>query len=76
MPETILERLARPGILVADGATGTMLQQAGLTRGVAPGESGAPAYRSQQRLPPLVDFAIPDLQPPILKGGPYGIPIW
>ena len=36
MMETILERLARPGILVADGATGTMLQNVGLMRGVAP----------------------------------------
>ena len=36
MPETILERLARPGVLVADGATGTNLQQMGLARGVAP----------------------------------------
>jgi 5-methyltetrahydrofolate--homocysteine methyltransferase len=29
-------RLAQPGILVADGATGTMLQRAGLPRGMAP----------------------------------------
>ncbi|MCC7353919.1 MAG: homocysteine S-methyltransferase family protein [Anaerolineae bacterium] len=36
MPETILERLSRPGVLVADGATGTNLQQMGLARGVAP----------------------------------------
>lgn len=36
MAETILERLARPGVLVADGATGTNLQQMGLARGVAP----------------------------------------
>lgn len=31
-----IERMAQPGILVADGATGTMLQQAGLPRGCAP----------------------------------------
>lgn len=36
MRETILERLARPGVLVADGATGTNLQRMGLARGVAP----------------------------------------
>jgi 5-methyltetrahydrofolate--homocysteine methyltransferase len=36
MAETILERLARPGVLVADGATGTNLQQMGLARGTAP----------------------------------------
>lgn len=32
----LADRLAQPGILVADGATGTMLQQAGLPRGMAP----------------------------------------
>jgi 5-methyltetrahydrofolate--homocysteine methyltransferase len=31
-----LDRLAEPGILVADGATGTMLQMAGLPRGCPP----------------------------------------
>ncbi len=30
------DRLSQPGILIADGATGTMLQKAGLPRGVAP----------------------------------------
>ena len=30
------ERLSQPGILIADGATGTMLLRAGLPRGVAP----------------------------------------
>jgi methionine synthase I (cobalamin-dependent) len=33
---TLTERLAQPGILIADGATGTMLQRAGLPRGIAP----------------------------------------
>ena len=32
----LIERLAQPGVLVADGATGTMLQRAGLPRGIAP----------------------------------------
>jgi methionine synthase I (cobalamin-dependent) len=36
MPTTFLDRLSQPGILVADGATGTMLQQAGLPSGAAP----------------------------------------
>jgi 5-methyltetrahydrofolate--homocysteine methyltransferase len=31
-----LTRLTQPGILIADGATGTMLQRAGLPRGAAP----------------------------------------
>jgi 5-methyltetrahydrofolate--homocysteine methyltransferase len=35
MPD-FLTRLSQPGILIADGATGTMLQKAGLPRGVAP----------------------------------------
>ncbi len=35
MPD-LLKRLAEPGVLVADGATGTMLQQAGLPAGAAP----------------------------------------
>lgn len=30
------DRLSQPGVLVADGATGTMLQKAGLLRGMAP----------------------------------------
>ena len=30
------ERLAQTSVLVADGATGTMLQQAGLPAGAAP----------------------------------------
>lgn len=30
------ERLSQPGILIADGATGTMLQRAGLPRGMSP----------------------------------------
>ncbi len=34
--QPILERLGRPGVLVADGATGTNLQRMGLARGVAP----------------------------------------
>lgn len=33
---TFLERLALPGVLVADGATGTMLQHAGLPAGTPP----------------------------------------
>jgi methionine synthase I (cobalamin-dependent) len=33
---TLLERLRLPGVLVADGATGTMLQHAGLPVGTAP----------------------------------------
>ena len=32
----LTDRLTQPGILVADGATGTMLQRAGLPRGIAP----------------------------------------
>ncbi|HIC87883.1 MAG TPA: hypothetical protein EYP04_00545 [Anaerolineae bacterium] len=36
MGNTILERLAEPRPLVEDGATGTMLQQAGLPAGMAP----------------------------------------
>jgi 5-methyltetrahydrofolate--homocysteine methyltransferase len=32
----LLSRLAQPGVLIADGATGTMLQQAGLPRRVSP----------------------------------------
>lgn len=32
----LAERLNQPGILIADGATGTMLQRAGLPRGMAP----------------------------------------
>jgi len=32
----LTERLTQPGVLVADGATGTMLQRAGLPRGMAP----------------------------------------
>ena len=32
----LIERLTHPGALVADGATGTMLQKAGLPRGMAP----------------------------------------
>ena len=32
----LIERLTQPGVLVADGATGTMLQRAGLPRGMAP----------------------------------------
>jgi 5-methyltetrahydrofolate--homocysteine methyltransferase len=36
MPQTFLERLNQAGILVADGATGTMLQRAGLALGAAP----------------------------------------
>ena len=32
----LMERLAQPGILVADGATGTMLQRLGLPTGAAP----------------------------------------
>jgi len=31
-----LDRLSQPGVLIADGATGTMLQKAGLPRGTAP----------------------------------------
>ncbi len=33
---TFLERLSQPGILIADGATGTQLQRAGLPAGAAP----------------------------------------
>ena len=33
---TLLERLAQPGVLIADGATGTQLQKAGLKPGTAP----------------------------------------
>jgi 5-methyltetrahydrofolate--homocysteine methyltransferase len=33
---TFKDRLSSPGVLVADGATGTMLQRAGLPRGIAP----------------------------------------
>ncbi len=36
MPKTFLDRLRQPGILVANGATGTMLQPAGLPSGAAP----------------------------------------
>lgn len=32
----LLERLSQPGVLTADGATGTMLQQAGLPAGISP----------------------------------------
>ncbi len=32
----LTKQLAEPGILIADGATGTMLQRAGLPRGMAP----------------------------------------
>jgi 5-methyltetrahydrofolate--homocysteine methyltransferase len=32
----LIARLSQPGILIADGATGTQLQKAGLPRGVAP----------------------------------------
>jgi 5-methyltetrahydrofolate--homocysteine methyltransferase len=32
----LTERLTQPGVMVADGATGTMLQRAGLPRGMAP----------------------------------------
>jgi methionine synthase I (cobalamin-dependent) len=35
MPD-LKEKLEQPGILIADGATGTMLQNAGLRRGAAP----------------------------------------
>lgn len=35
MPETLRQRLLDKGVLVADGATGTMLQAAGLTEGTA-----------------------------------------
>lgn len=35
MPETLRQRLSGEGVLVADGATGTMLQAAGLTEGTA-----------------------------------------
>jgi 5-methyltetrahydrofolate--homocysteine methyltransferase len=34
--QNLTERLTLPGVLVADGATGTMLQSAGLPRGMAP----------------------------------------
>ena len=33
---TLVERLSLPGVLIADGATGTMLQRAGLPVGTAP----------------------------------------
>jgi len=36
MSETLRQRLSGKGVLVADGATGTMLQAAGLTEGTAP----------------------------------------
>ncbi len=36
MKATLRELLSRPGVLIADGATGTLLQQAGLPRGMAP----------------------------------------
>lgn len=36
MSETILERLKKPGVLVADGSTGVMLQSMGLENGMAP----------------------------------------
>ncbi|MFB0534104.1 MAG: homocysteine S-methyltransferase family protein [Anaerolineae bacterium] len=36
MPETLRQHLLSEGVLVADGATGTMLQAAGLTEGTAP----------------------------------------
>ena len=36
MKSTLLDLLSKPGVLIADGATGTFLQQAGLPRGVAP----------------------------------------
>ena len=35
MPETLRQCLSGEGVLVADGATGTMLQAAGLTEGTA-----------------------------------------
>lgn len=36
MPKTLRQHLLSEGVLVADGATGTMLQAAGLTEGTAP----------------------------------------
>jgi len=36
MRPTLRDLLVEPGVLIADGATGTFLQQAGLPRGVAP----------------------------------------
>ena len=36
MPETLRQRLSGEGVLVADGAAGTMLQAAGLPEGTAP----------------------------------------
>jgi len=36
MAETILERVKKPGVLVADGSTGVMLQSMGLELGMAP----------------------------------------
>jgi 5-methyltetrahydrofolate--homocysteine methyltransferase len=38
MPRNVLDRLRQPGVLVGDGATGTMLQSMGLPPGAAPEE--------------------------------------
>jgi 5-methyltetrahydrofolate--homocysteine methyltransferase len=38
MPRNLLDRLRQPGVLIGDGATGTMLQSMGLPPGAAPEE--------------------------------------